>query len=65
MGNDMGKIGLIGGGFHHDYSTTLWKKPKYFEWSKNNIEDITFFIDNSIKDGMDVNCKKKLLVQMQ
>jgi len=53
------KIGLIGGGFQHAFSTTLWKKPLYFEWSKNNIEDITFFIDDSIEQGLDISCKRK------
>jgi hypothetical protein len=55
----MKKIGLIGGGFQHAFSTTLWKKPKYFEWSKGNVEDITFFIDNAIIDGLNVECKTK------
>ena len=56
----MDKIGLIGGGFQHAFSTTLWKKPKYFEWSKNKIEDITFFIDESIINGINSKCKKKI-----
>lgn len=59
MGNDLGKIGLIGGGFQHAYSTTLWKKPKYFEWSKNNVEDITFYIDDKIIVGLNSNCNRK------
>jgi len=58
--NKMKKIGLIGGGFQHAYSTTLWKKPRYFEWSKNNFEDITFFIDNKIQSGLNHKCDKKI-----
>lgn len=56
----MKKIGLIGGGFQHAYSTTLWKKPKHFEWSKNKFEDITFFIDNEIESGINHKCGKKI-----
>ena len=36
----MDKIGLIGGGFQHAFSSTLWKKPSKFSWSKNKIEDM-------------------------
>jgi len=53
------KIGLFGGDFQHAFSTTLWKKPSFFEWSKNNVEDITFFVDSQIKNGITVNCKRK------
>lgn len=53
------KVGLIGGGFQHAYSSTLWKKPTFFEWSKNKVESITFFIDNSIKSGINCNCERK------
>jgi hypothetical protein len=53
------KIGLIGGGFHHAFSSTLSKKPTYFEWSKGNIEDVTFFIDDSISQGLNTSCKRK------
>jgi hypothetical protein len=56
----MKKVGLIGGGFHHAKSTTLSKIPNSFEWSKNNIEDVTFFIDDSIRHGIDIKCKKKI-----
>lgn len=53
------KIGLIGGGFQHSYSSTLWKHPSHFIWSKNNIEDITFFVDEGIENGLTVNCERK------
>jgi hypothetical protein len=55
----MDKIGLIGGGFHHAFSSTLWKHPSHFIWSKNKVEDITFFLDNSIEYGLKINCKRK------
>jgi hypothetical protein len=42
------EVGLIGGGFQHAYSSTLWKIPTYFTWSKNQIKDITFFVDEDI-----------------
>ncbi len=42
------KIGLIGGWFQHAYSSTLWKKPTYFDWSKGKQEDLTFFVDEQI-----------------
>ena len=57
----MYKIGLIGGGFQHAYSSTLWKKPKYFIWEKNSIEDITCFVDDSIiSKGLDIIKNKKI-----
>jgi len=46
-------------GFHHSNSSTLWKHPSHFIWSKNNIEDITFFVDEGIEHGLTVNCKRK------
>jgi len=55
----MDKIGLVGGGFQHAFSSTLWKKPSKFSWSKNKIEDITFFVDDSIEYGLNVKCKRK------
>jgi hypothetical protein len=56
----MKQIGLFGGGFQHSHSTTLWKKPSYFEWSKNKLEDITFFVDDAISYGLNQNCKIKI-----
>lgn len=44
----MKQLGLIGGGFHHAYSSTLWKKPAHFEWAKNQVKDITCFVDEAI-----------------
>lgn len=55
----MDKIGLIGGGFQHAFSSTLWKKPSKFSWSKNIIEDVTFFVDESIEHGLNAKCKRK------
>lgn len=46
------EIGLIGGGFQHAYSTTLWKHPTFFKWDKGKKRNITFYIDESIKDGI-------------
>jgi ATP/maltotriose-dependent transcriptional regulator MalT len=42
------EMGLIGGGFHHVYSSTLYKHPKHFDWAKNQIKDITFYLDETI-----------------
>lgn len=53
------KIGLIGGGFQHAFSTTLWKKPTYFEWNKNNLEEITFYIDECISHGINDKSSKR------
>jgi hypothetical protein len=47
------EIGLIGGGFHHVYSSTLYKHPKHFDWAKNQIKDITFYLDETILNGCD------------
>jgi len=56
----MEKVGLIGGDFQHAYSTTWWKKPKYFEWDKGNKCDTTFYIDSMILPGCeDTTTKKK------
>lgn len=59
MGNDLVKIGLIGGGFQHAPSSTLYKSPKYFIWEKNTILNNTFWIDDSIISGIDCECKNK------
>lgn len=55
----MKKIGLIGGDFQHAYSTTWWKKPKYFEWDKGNKCDLTFYIDTMILPGCEDKTTKK------
>ena len=52
-------IGLIGGDFLHAYSSTLWKSPSYFQWSKNKIEETTFFIDRAIAKNIDTKCPNK------
>lgn len=44
----MEKIGLIGGGFQHAYSSTLWKRPNHFEWSKGCVEDVTCYVEEAI-----------------
>jgi hypothetical protein len=54
----MNKIGLIGGGFSHAYSSTLWKHPTYFEWSKGQIEDITCFVEEAIVPNINTKGKK-------
>lgn len=55
------KIGLIGGGFQHAFSSTLWKSPSYFEFSKGKIEDITFFVDDGIINNLHTKeCKIKI-----
>lgn len=47
------KIGLIGGGFQHAFSSTLWKHPSYFNWAKNEIRESTCFIDEEIVPNID------------
>jgi hypothetical protein len=44
----MNSIGLFGGGFQHAFSTTLWKKPTYFDWEKNVVCDTTCFVEEAI-----------------
>lgn len=44
----MKQLGLIGGGFQHAHSSTLWKKPTHFEWAKNQVKDITCYVDDAI-----------------
>lgn len=48
----MKEIGLIGGGFHHDNSSTANKIPKYFTYAKNKIKDITIYVDEGIFTGL-------------
>ena len=55
----MNRIGLISGYFQHAYSSTLWKKPTHFEWSKENIEDTTCFVDSGIVPNINTKCKRK------
>lgn len=59
MGNDLRKIGLIGGGFQHAFSTTLYKHPSNFSWSKNEILNETFWIDDAIFEGIKSDCPNK------
>lgn len=49
------ELGLIGGGFQHAHSSTLWKKPSSFIWAKNEIRDITCFVDEAIIDQLSSN----------
>lgn len=42
------KHGLFGGCFQHAYSSTLWKKPKYFDWDYNTLRETTCFMEDSI-----------------
>ena len=52
----MKQINLIGGPFQHAYSSVWWKKPKEIEWLKNQyISDISFYVDNDIKIGVNDN----------
>lgn len=52
------KIGLIGGWFQHAHSSTLWKKPTYFDWSKGKQEELTFFVDEQIVPNISNNTNK-------
>jgi hypothetical protein len=53
------KLGLIGGGFQHAYSSTLWKKPSNFTWAKNETRDITCFVDEAIIEEL-INNKNRI-----
>ena len=54
----MKEINLIGGPFQHAYSSVWWKKPREITWLKNQYKsDITFYVDNSIKNGISDNFK--------
>jgi len=42
-------VNLIGGGFHHDFTSTAAKKSKYITYDKNVIKNlITFYVDGGI-----------------
>lgn len=56
----MQEFGLIEGGFQHAFSSTLWKKPTYFTWAKNEIKDTTFFVDAAISRNINTPCPNKL-----
>lgn len=53
------KIGNIGSGFAHSTSSTLYKKPKYFQWVFNQLLETTFFCDHAIISGINEQCKNK------
>lgn len=53
------KIGLLGGGFQHAYSSTLWKYPTHFHWDKGVVHDTTFFVDDAITKNIDTKCPDK------
>jgi hypothetical protein len=54
------KFGLIGGGFHHAFSSTLDKHPMYFDWDKGNKnENVTFYIDEAIMEGINDSTTKR------
>ena len=56
----MNKYNLFGGGFQHVYSSTLYKKSKNITWFYNqNVCEETFYVDNSIKSGINDNISKK------
>lgn len=52
--SDLPFVGLIGGGFQHAPSTTLYRPIKNFVWRKDTICPQTFFIDNAIIEGCGV-----------
>lgn len=54
------KIGLIGGGFHHAFSSTLNKKPISFTFEKGVELDITFFVDDGILQGINSSSRIKI-----
>ncbi len=54
----MKEINLIGGPFQHAFSSVWWKKPKEIIWLKNQYNsDISFYVDDSIKTGINDNYK--------
>jgi hypothetical protein len=52
--SELPSIGLIGGGFQHAPSSTLFNKIQHFKWAKDTICPQTFFIDNTIIEGCGV-----------
>lgn len=59
------KCGVLGCGWGHAYSTTLYKKSKSIEWAYNAVLDTTFFVDNSILDSLKLTCPNKILWQVE
>jgi len=53
------EIGLIGGGFQHAFSSTLWKHSTHFTWAKEQLKDVSFFIDGSIVPHIDTKVPHK------
>lgn len=54
------KFNLIGGPFQHADTSTLWKKSKHIEWDFGAKEnDITFYVDYQIFDGLRDNDGKE------
>lgn len=49
----MKHFNLIGGGFQHAYSSTLWKKPKYLTWHyESNDCPVSVYCDDGIPRGL-------------
>lgn len=57
--SDLQLVGAFSAGFSHAYSTTLWKRPKYFRWVYNQVLPITFWFDNSIEQGVYIDCPNR------
>lgn len=59
------EIGNCGSGFSHSTSSTLFKIPKFFKWSYETELDVTFFVDNAIREGVTSRCPKKYFWQVE
>jgi hypothetical protein len=57
----MKHFNLLGGGFQHAYSSTLWKKPKHLVWDYESTENpVSVYCDDGIPRGLqDKNDGKK------
>lgn len=53
-------INLLGGGFQHAFSSTLWKKPRTLTWDKETYSNsISMYVDSGIPRGLTDSTKLK------
>ena len=57
----MKHFNLIGGGFQHAYSSTLWKKPKHLVWDYESSDNsVSVYCDDGLARGLEEKSNGKL-----
>lgn len=58
-------IGNIGSGFSHALSSTLFRESKFVTWVYEQELEHTFFIDNSLNQGLQSKCPNRYYWQVE